>query len=664
MPGVALKPAHIQTTSVKAWVGVETASDAPRLPQNGLLTTTNCILYQNGTVRPRWSMALYGTQPPGTILGEIFEFKDTTVLPNLNYRAALINVAGTVNVYYSKDLGTWTIASGKTYSTTAKGHFAQIDNKVLVMNGADNLSYLNISTKAVVPFTALTTPTAPTLTTNTGLTGTTFTITFRIAANSTIGTTIASSVLTTTVSTDRDMWNSTTQSLTIGWSAVASAVSYNVYLGVGGAGTEFLVASGITGLSYTDNGTAYQDTTQSYPLVDSTAGPKATRADIINGQVFLSGITDQQYNVISGGTYPNTLDFSPANGGNTIPISSGGKYLPIRVKLFRSNSGSSAIKVYCDGPSGHGRRFTLSPNSLTVGSQTVSFFDVIEDSGEDGSNSPDAFIYYNDSNYYPSVDGFKTDGTLPQLQNIISTRRVTNTIQPDMDSLNNEAMGGAIGQAWNGRLLFAVPANSPSNSEIWVNEVDRGGGWMKPLTIAADWMMLYDSNTTVEGGDGRTHFLILSGNKVYELTYSQLTNDNGVGFVTSGSSGRIYFSSDQRVCAKLLNVILTFDRPSGHIDATVNGEFRDTPITATGSLDVSPGSSIVGWSEAAWSEEAWSEFNGSITTNNATSKDLKIKVNQEVRWFEYSWSSPAIPGNDYQLSEVVAEYVTTGIRDL
>lgn len=661
-----LKPANIQTTSVKTWIGgQQSTNDVARLPTNGLLAMTNTYLTQNGTIRPRPSLVPYGAQPVGTVLGEIFEFKDTTVIPNVNYRLCLQNVSGTTMAYYSKDLGSWTAATGKTFDNTAKGHFYQINNFVGIMNSVDPLSFLSISSKAVIPTIALTTPTAPTLTTNTGLTGSTFTITYRIVAFSTIGNSIASGALTVTVSTDRDLWNATTQSLAIAWAAVTGAASYGVYMGVSGIGTEFLIASGISGLAYTDNGTAFQDTTQPYPLVDSTAGPKATRGDVINGQAYLTGITDDPYSVKVGGIYPYNNDFTPVHGGNTVPIGVGTKNLPVRVKLFRNYNGSSGIKVYCSGSNGHGKRYTMSPNTITVANQVVATFDVTEDNGEDGTISPDAILYYQDSNYYPSTDGFKTDGTVPSLQNIISTHRVSNTIQPDMASLNPDAMPGACGLATEGRLYFALPVGASSNNQIWILDIDRGGGWAKPWYISADWLMQYNSNSVALGGDGVSHFTVLSNNQIFELSYSQLTNDNGTPFPTGFSSGRLFFSDDQRVCAKLLYVIVTMLRPSGRIMVQVTAQFKDSSplISASATVTIDANNTIAGWSEAGWSERGWSDIEVIPETNNLGSVDIKVKVNKEVRWFEYTVTT--VDANvDYAAHEAVAEYVTTGIRDV
>lgn len=204
--------------SVKNWMnGTVTAYDDGRTPLEGLRSSGNVMLTQDGTVRPRPSLSLYGPQPVGTILGEIFEFTVQTGLSRVYWMISMQNVAGTTNIYIAKgEDTTWTLCSGKTYDNSAKAHYLMIQGKVLVMNGVDSLSYLNIPTSAIIGFTALTTPAAPTLTTNTGLAGANFNVYYAITANSTVGETAGSSVLTQPVLTDRDLWNPATQSIKIG----------------------------------------------------------------------------------------------------------------------------------------------------------------------------------------------------------------------------------------------------------------------------------------------------------------------------------------------------------------------------------------------------------------------------------------------------------------
>jgi hypothetical protein len=305
-----------------------------------------------------------------------------------NYLVTVQNAAGTAQVYVSKDGGAWTVCTGKTFDTTADVHFCQVDEKVLLMNGVDNLSYLDLPTLAVTPFTALSTPSAPTLTTNTGLTGTTYNVYYRVTANSTVGETAASTALTVQVSKIRDAWNpATPENIKISWSAVSSAVSYNVYQG-DVSGNEFLIAYGINGLTFTDDGSMAKDVTRLAPTTDSTAGPKVSRGTVINGQLFLTGDKDHPRYVRFGGYGTHVLDFSPSNGGGWVEIGRGTKEFPVRVMSFRTGKGDAVITVLCKGTNGYGKRYIMSSNSTTIGTTVIDFFDVIEDNGQDGTDSP------------------------------------------------------------------------------------------------------------------------------------------------------------------------------------------------------------------------------------------------------------------------------------
>ena len=55
--------------------GTVTAYDDGRTPTDGLKSSGNVYLDQDGTIRPRPSLTLYGPQPTGTVLGEIFPFR-------------------------------------------------------------------------------------------------------------------------------------------------------------------------------------------------------------------------------------------------------------------------------------------------------------------------------------------------------------------------------------------------------------------------------------------------------------------------------------------------------------------------------------------------------------------------------------------------------------
>jgi hypothetical protein len=659
----SIKPPNIKRISLKDWLkGTVTAYEDGRTPIDGLKASINAMLDQDGTVRPRPSLVRYGTQPSGTILGAIYEFtKQVSGLTNENYMMVMQVVAGVAKVYYSKDGGAWTAASGKTYDTSASARYAQVDNKILIMNGTDNLSYFDISTMTVVPFTALATPTMTSVVA-TGLAGTTFTYFYRISANSSVGETAASTAMSVQVGTQRDLWTPASQFVTVTWPAVTGAVSYNVYMG-SVSGEEVLICAGINSLSFKDDGSFAADVSRTAPLADTTAGPKVTRAEVINGQVFMTGDKDNPRYVRFGGTGANVLDFTPFNGGGWSELGRGTKEIPVRVMAFRDGRGNPQITVLCRGTNGQGKRYILSPDSITLGDTVINFFEVTEDNGQDGTDSPDAVILYNDSLWYPSRDGFKTTGTKPQLQNILSTGTVSETIINDVKVLNSLYMDKAVGLGYQNKLFFALPNGSTTNNEIWVLDLQREGAWMKPWSIGASWMMLYNDNA------GFTHHIILSNNVMYELTDAQATYDDGVPFSTNITSGIIKFSEDGLEWASVIDVTFVLLRPVGLINFTIAGKTEDEDsLQGVGQASYISSSSVAGWGEAGWGGApsaiyGWSDFTEIPISFGDSQKFETIEIDEELQWLTFEVDTTQ-GGVFFQLADVIIRYVPIGVKDL
>jgi len=535
------------------------------------------------------------------------------------------------------------------------------------MNGVDNLSYLDIASSAITPYALLSDPSAPTLTTD-NVGGSGYSVYYRVTANSTVGQTAASSALAVEVDTERDLWKPPsaggTDNVIIAWTAVTGAVSYNVYCGTV-SGFEYLIASGVNGLAFTDDGTFAQDTTQLFPTVNSTAGPRVSRGANIGGRAWLVADIDNAYKVWYGGDFSYELDFSPANGGGYLVVGNGSKDLPIVVKSFRDGKGNAQVTVLCQGTNGQGKRFLLSPDSVTIGSTTITFYSVTEDSGNEGTDSPDAVVSYNDSLLYPSRDGFKSTGTKPQLQNILSTNRISNTITPDIENINNDAMGGSVGLGFEGRIYWALPVNSNTNNQIWVLDLQRKGAWMQPWNISADYMWLYNDNS------GDTHQMILSNNVIYALSYSVKTADDGVAFTTNGQTGQVYFSEDKRMWVQLLQVVVVIANPQGHLSWLVTGRTEDENVQILGeptTFIAEDGSEVIGWGEintkmVGWGRNGWSTVGIIPETIGASTQELIVEVDEEIQWASVGWNSNTA-GVDYAISDIIFEYIETGIKDL
>jgi hypothetical protein len=477
------------------------------------------------------------------------------------------NRSGVGTLVTAKNGGTQTVVTGKTYSATATAHFEQIYGKVLVLNGTDNLSYMDVQTQTITPMIALTQPsTAPTLTPN-GISGSVLTYRYKYAAANQ-GETAASIAGTQGVTKLREQWNGTTESMTIVCNRITGASRYNIYVGTE-TGFEYYLdtvtdpGSGTT-FTYTDSGAIAENSNRIAPVGDSTAGPKTTRATNIKGQVYMVGDTDNTGRIWFGGNGASALDFSSFNGGGWVEPNKGGKDFPVIVKPFRDGKGTPTAVCFSKGTNGSGKRYLLQPATTTLGTTTISYMSVQEDNGQDGTDSPDGVVMLNDGAYYPSRTAFKTSTTKANIQNIISTTGISDNIANTIASLSSTSMDKCVGLANDQRIYWALPVGSTTNNQIRVLDLRQGGSWVGPWYIAADWLTLYADNS-----DGKTKMLALVNNQIMEFDTATATNDNGTAVATNVGSGNIKFSEDGIIWGSVIDVTFVFLRPQGNINVSV-----------------------------------------------------------------------------------------------
>lgn len=668
-PPRATKAPDIKRKSVLDWsVGTVTDYDSRRIVEDALKSSVNMVLEQNGVIRPRPSLKEFNPQPLGEIIGELFECKVVSGATTTFYLVSMQIVSGNAYVCYCKgeDLA-WTKITTKTYTKTAPAHFVQIGNKVLVMNGADPLSYVDLSNWSITSFTKLDDPTVPTATA-TGLPGSGFVVYYAITANSSVGETAASPTDSVTIGTDRSEWDSATQYVDLSWSAVTDAVGYNVYMGTNtdGEGNPILylikanIDPSIT--SFKDDGSYASDIYRIAPTVNSTAGPKTTRGTVVNGRVWMVGDTDNPYYVWHGGDYGHEIDFSPDGyGGGYTVVASGTKEVPIAVMPFRRGQGDSTVVVLTQGSNGSGRRFQIGYSTFEYGNEQQVVWSPTEDSGRDGTDSPDAVVVYNNSLFYPSRDGFKTTGTMPSLQNILSTRTVSATIRDQVALLKSSAMGKAVGLVYENRIYWSLPVGSTDNNRVWVYYPEQKGAWMTSWYLNVKWMTLYNDNS------GNTHFLLYCADgKLYELDRAAATADGGEPFETDMTSGMVQFSKDGRDWSRLIQIVFTLLRPKGEINIEVTAMTEDGEMKYKQTVNPAEGYRVIGWSQVVQTSPrlaGWSRLTESPEDTPQEYVDVYIEIDEDVQWFMYNVHTSK-KGVDYKMSSVVAEHVPIGIKDL
>lgn len=667
-PPQPTKAPNIERKAVLDWTaGTVTDYNSRRIVDNALKSSKNVTLEQNGVIRPRPSMKLYGPQPKGRILGELFECKTMEGRQATFHLISVQEVDGVAKAFHA--LGEdeeWTEIEGKTYNATAPCHFLMVANKVLVLNGEDTLSYIDPYTWEVTTYEAVSDPTTAPTGTATGLDGTTFNIYYAISANSTVGETAVSPTLTLPISTQRDLWSGDMK-VSLSWTAVAGAKSYNVYMGVTSDGQGdvklYTIAENLDAAktTFVDDGSRAQNLMHPTNTYNSTAGPKATRGTVVNGRVWMVGDKDNPYYIWYGGDTGFELDFSPSNGGGWTTVASGTKEVPVSVKPFRNGTGNNTIVVLTQGSNGSGRRYQIAPQTVNYGNASFVMWSTSEDGGAEGTDSPDGVVFYNNSLYYPSRNGFRTTGTMPQLQNVLSTKDVSATIRNNIDLLNTGALDKAVGLAWSNKIYWSLPVGADHNNRVWILDLEHKGAWILSWHIDVDWMTLYNDNS------GRTHFLMVSGNKIYEHTRTMNTTDEEEAFDVEVSSGDIQWQKDGREWARLIQVVFTLLDPVGEIDIQVTAHTEDGDQVFTEHLSVPNPNLAEGWSEARqpFGSTSWSQSTYDVSEEAARQKfvDVMVEVDEDVQWFSYKISSTG-KGVDFATNSVVAEYVSIGIKDL
>lgn len=650
-----------ERVSVKSWLkGYISQLDDGRMPEDGLATATDVVLSQNGTVKPAYSSVTYGTQPPGTIQGQVYPFTRLETGSIVNYVCALINVGGTVDLYYQKDGGVWTKAAGKSFTATASGRFAQVKAVVLVATGTDNLCWLDTTTMTMVVQTALSTPSAPTPTVVGALAGTNFTYRYRISAVN-VGESIASVAATPTTLVQRDIWNPSTQYIDLSWSRITGATAYNIYLGTI-AGEEVLLATvadpGAGTVTFRDDGSIATDISRVAPTTDTSQLPKVSYVRVLNERAYAWGDTEDRWKIWYGGTGANLLKFNAFYGGGWTRVANGTSYVPNNVSMFRTGKGDPVITVFCRAMAGQGKRFIMTEVTQTEGDTTITVMTVQEDNGAYGSDSPDGVVMAEDDLFYPSKDSFKKTGTKVNVQNILSTRGISDGIQVDVEALNALYMHKCVGLYFQGRIYWAVPYGAAtSNNQIWTLDITRGGAWMLPMNVSADWMWLYEDSS------GTTHFCYLSGGGIYEFTYSRSTTRNSIGFPTFIGSGLIKFSEDGQEWANVEKIKFILIRPQGNITANVTGKTEDAPVSSVGTQQFIPGSSITGIGEDSIGAYYIGEARKAPTAYGSQREELEVEVDEDLQWLQWQLSTSGT-GVDYELSDVIIYKTNVGVKEI
>lgn len=623
--------------------GYQSTISNSRRKHDTLSDATNIEVVQDGIPRPRPSTVRYGVQPTYLVIGRGgYRYNGQRV------ELFMLNVDGVGKVFSRINGGAFTLLGG-SFTITQWSRFVQSKTRVYIHNSVDKLAYLDLKTNSIVAYTPLSTPSTPSAA-QTNLTGPSYTYYYKIAANNTVGTSIASSAGTVQVGKLREMWNPGTgvpaNFVTVSWSPVSGASSYNVYVGTS-AGNEYLVqtVAGNGSTSWVDDGSLVADIFTPAPLGDSTGGmvPRWIYNDARNSQIFCIDNENKLWYSAAG-----TGDFSPYNGGGWIPIDETGDTELNFVDGFRDGKGTPVITVSARGAAGKGKMFHVTFESMTYGDQVIVYGNVYEANGQSAPYAPRAVVKAKDSLIYPTGESIKSTGTSQNINNILTTASMCQVIQPDVDTITLAALPGAVGCEYQEKLFFAFPVGTDYNNQLWYCDTARNNLWVLRWTFTGKIQDLW----LYEDTSGTTHFCILIDNKILEFTRSVFTEDDGEPFQTRAAFSSLVWDEDGLAMANIRTQYYKFLNPRGAINMSASGLDKRGATNVIGSSQFVQRAAFTGWDSWLWDMFQYDSSVGTLATFAQSIGSQKVKTNAKMI-NQLDWEvTTSTKGCDYLLSSV------------
>lgn len=382
----------------------------------------------------------------------------------------------------------WTNATGDAVTTDGVVNtLLRVQDKVLILNGEDELGFLDLATFEVDHYDAVTDPSNAPTGAATGISGSGQNVYYAITFNSTVGETATSPILTQSVTKIRDMWKddgSEYVTITRNNTAPTGAVSWNLYMANAPAGGSIVTSDllplvmglDINTTTFVDDGSlAVNLSAGTAPEDNSTLGPKAKYGIEANGRPILYGIADDPYALRIGGDGEHALDFSPTNGGFRLLLNQGTNFYPSNVIGFRNGQGVPSLTVLFSNTEGLSKQSIVEQQTVEYGTFSFVVWGSTEQNyGAAGVSSPYGVVNYKGMLIFPSSDGIVKMDTKASLQNVLQTDRISDPIINEVGTIKQERIGQIVSTAWDNRVFIAAPTRGfNTNNKILIYDVNN-----------------------------------------------------------------------------------------------------------------------------------------------------------------------------------------------
>lgn len=430
----------------------------------------------------------------------------------------------------------WAVMAGDNV-TTGSGvvtTFLRVVDRILIMNGTDNLGYIDMKDWTVKHYDEVPNPAnAPTLVRKT-LTSGSFNVYYSITWNGQVSQTANSPIATISNNKIREQWLSASEGVTItrNNTAPAGATGWNLWVSTSASGVSIensdmlplALGLDLATTEFLDNGTLEVNLgAGTAPDENGTKGPKAKYGIEQGGRPFLFGNPDSPYSVYIGGQGDKAYQFNSDVGGYEMVLNDGTNYYPMSVVGFRNGQGVPGLTVLFSNTEGISKQAIIEPTTTTFGSQTFVVWTATEQNyGSAGVASPYGVVNYRGALRFPTADGMVRMDTKQSLQNVLSTERISDPIEQEVGTIKTGLLPQVVGAAWDNKVIWTAPTRlSDTNNTLIVADVGKSEGneaWQL-WDIACQWVGVVSPKTEP------SFFYICKGNQILKLEKSKYAKD-------------------------------------------------------------------------------------------------------------------------------------------
>ena len=550
-----------------------------------------------------------------------------------DYNGAIhLVVAAGGSIYRSTDDGTtWTPCSGAFYTAGNNVYFNQYNNYLYITNGVDDMMFYD-GTTVLQTYTALTTPSAPT-SAKTGLGATTVTYYYKVAAVNTIGYSLASAKVTQTVDRVRDLWDSTSNYVTLTMpSTQTNQTRFDIFISDDDLTYYYLASVDVASTTYRDDGSAIPNPAITAPTGNTTEGPLVEELTNVGSRMYGVRDTNNRYRIwFSSGTEPKG-SFSSAYDGGYIDWQEGGKYIPVKVVDYRDGKGTPYATVFCESADDQGCIIQISLEILTVGDVSITVPSAYRLPGSRGTAAHGSVVnVLNDYMFYNS-QAFYNLGSRAQFLNLLSTDETSANIRPTVKLISHDAEENVASCYYDARVYFSVGYGATQNNNTIVYDTERKAWLPYAFTMGFKKFLPYTDTS------GNRRLLALKpGDSVLSEISADIDGDYGVAFQTDLMTGLYPTQKDRFQFQFVEEGQVELSNPQGEINIELVGIDRNAGYATQKSEVISAEVSLStgGWDTFLWDTTSWDDTSDSDDVFSESTSKRYFTVQKElnaVQW--------------------------------